>query len=61
MKLLLSESFRNAVAFGFENPAARRNLPDRRRRAAELQRKHRINFPRYLKHLYWQNFSERDQ
>jgi len=63
LKLLLSESYRNAVAFGFENPAACRcrHLPDYRSIAADLQRKHRINFPRYLKHLYWQNFNDQDQ
>ncbi|MBI5848078.1 MAG: fused MFS/spermidine synthase [Nitrospirae bacterium] len=61
LKLLLSESYRNAVAFGFENPAACRHLPDYRCTAADLQRKHRINFPRYLKHLYWQNFDDQDQ
>lgn len=61
LKLLLSESYRNAVAFGFENPATCRNLPDYRRRAADLQSKYGINFPRYLKYLYWQNFNNQDQ
>lgn len=61
LKLLLSESCRNAVAFGFENPAACRHLPDYRGRAADLRSKYRINFPGYLKHLYWQNFNEQDQ
>ncbi len=61
LKLLLAESCRNAVVFGFENPAACRNLPDYRRRAADLQRKYGINFPKYLRYLYWQNFNDRDQ
>lgn len=61
LKLLLSEAYRNAVAFGFENSAACRHLPDYRSMAADLQSKHRINFPRYLKHLYWQNFDGQDQ
>jgi len=61
LKLLLSEAYRNAVAFGFENPAASRHPLDYRGIAADLQSKHRINFPRYLKHLYWQNFDGQDQ
>lgn len=61
LRLLLSESYRNAVAFGFENPAACRHLQEYRSKAAELKSKHRINFPRYLKHLYWQNFDDQDQ
>jgi spermidine synthase len=60
-KLLLAESYRNAVVFGFENPAILRNLPGYRRIAAELQRKHGINFPRYLRNLCWQNFNEQGQ
>jgi spermidine synthase len=61
LKLLLTESYRNAVAFGFKNPATCRNLPDYRSLAAGLQRKYRINFPGYLKYLYWQNFNDQDQ
>jgi spermidine synthase len=61
LKLLLSESYRNAVAFGFKNPSICRNLPDYRYAASELQRKHGINFPKYLKYLYWQNFNVYDQ
>ncbi len=61
LKLLLAESYRNAVVFGFKNPATCRNLPDYRSTAAALQRKYGINFPRYLKYLYWQNFNDRDQ
>ncbi len=61
LKLLLAESYRNAVAFGFTHPAACRNLPGRRPLAAKLQGKYGINFPRYLKYLYWQNFNHHDQ
>ncbi|MHB8846292.1 MAG: fused MFS/spermidine synthase [Nitrospirota bacterium] len=61
LKLLLSESYRNAVAFGFHDPAARRHLPDRRFRAADLQGRHGIDFPKFLKYLYWQNFNDQDQ
>ncbi len=61
LKLLLSESYRNAVVFGFENPAACRHLPDYRSIASDLQGRTGINFPRYLKYLYWQNFNDRDQ
>ncbi len=61
LKLLLSESYRNAVVFGFENPTACRHLPDYRSIASDLQGRTGINFPRYLKHLYRQNFNDRDQ
>ncbi len=61
LKLLLSESYRNAVVFGFENPAACRYLTDYRGTAADLQKKSGINFLRYLRYLYWQNFNDRDQ
>ena len=61
LKLLLSESYRNAVAFGFNDPAMRHHLPDRRFRADDLQSRLGINFPKYLKYLYWQNFDDQDQ
>ncbi len=61
LRLPLGESYRNAVVFGFNNPATCRSLPAYRRKAADLQRKHRINFPRYLKYLYWQNFDDQSQ
>ena len=61
LKLLLSESYSNAVAFGFENPTSCRNLPNYRCIAAELQSKYRINFPRYLRYLYSQNLNDQNQ
>jgi len=61
LKLLLSESYRNAVAFGLEDAADRHNLPTYRSRAADLRGRYGINFPRFLKHLYWQNFNEQEQ
>jgi spermidine synthase len=61
LKLLLSESYRNAVVFGFKDSAICRNLPDYRYRAAELQSRFRINFSRYLRYLYWQNFNDQSQ
>jgi len=61
LKLLLAESYRNAVAFGFKDPANCGNLPEYRRIAADLQGRHGINFPRYLKNLYWQNFNAQEQ
>ncbi len=61
LKLLLTESYRNAIALGFKNPITSRNLPDYRSVATELQTKYRINFSRYLRHLYWQNFNAQDQ
>ncbi len=61
LKLFVSESYRNAVAFGFQNPAACRNLPEYRGTAADLQKKYVINFPKFLKYLYWQNFNDQDQ
>jgi spermidine synthase len=61
LKLLLSESYRNAVAFGFKGPAIGCDLNARRSLAADLQTKHKINFAKYLKQLYWQNFNEQEQ
>jgi len=54
LKLLLAESYQNAIVFGFKDSETCRNLPDYRRGARDLQAKHGINFPRYLKQLYWQ-------
>ncbi len=61
LKLLLTESYRNAVAFGFKNPEIFRSLLDYRTRAIELQSKYGINFPKFLKYLYWQNFNHQEQ
>jgi spermidine synthase len=56
LKLLLSEAFWNTIVFGSDHPELFRDLPSYRRKAGTLQRKYGINFPKYLKYLYWQNF-----
>lgn len=56
LKLLLSEATHNAIVFGFDRPVRFRDLSDYRQRARMLQVRYSINFPRYLKHLSWQNY-----
>ncbi len=54
LKLCLSDSYENAVVFGLDKPLCR-NLPSYRQLARKLQVRYAINFPKYLKYLYWQN------
>jgi len=61
LKLLLSESYRNAVILGFRQTLPGRDLAAYRSRAAELKDRLGIDAPRYLRQLYWQNFDPRDQ
>jgi spermidine synthase len=56
LKLLLSEAYWNAIVFGSAHPEFFNNLPSYRQKAKALQQKYGINFPKYLKCLYWQNF-----
>ncbi|MBA4371402.1 MAG: hypothetical protein C0402_00925 [Thermodesulfovibrio sp.] len=56
LKLPLGEVHDNAIVLGFENPALFRDLAIYRPEAQRLQREWGIDFPRFLKHLYWQNF-----
>ncbi|MDA8082245.1 MAG: fused MFS/spermidine synthase [Nitrospiraceae bacterium] len=56
LKLLLSESAQNAIVFGFDRPVRLRDLSGYRQKARTLQDRHAINFPKYLKHIYWQNY-----
>jgi spermidine synthase len=55
LKLLLGEEYQNAIVFGFDNPIVLADLPSYRPIAKKLRLEHNVNFPRYLKHLYWQN------
>jgi spermidine synthase len=59
LKLLLSEVYWNTIVFGRGQPESFNDLPSYRQRARALQHKYGINFPRYLKYLYWQNFDKR--
>jgi spermidine synthase len=59
LKLLLSEAYWNTIVFGCAHPNFFNDLPSYRQRAGALQRKYGINFPKYLKYLYWQNFDKR--
>ncbi|MGC2062532.1 MAG: fused MFS/spermidine synthase [Thermodesulfovibrionales bacterium] len=56
LRLLLGEVHDNAIVLGFENPSLFCNMAIYRPEARRLQREWGINFPRFLKHLYWQNF-----
>jgi spermidine synthase len=56
LRLLLGEVHENAIVLGFGNPSLFRDLAIYRPEARRLQREWGINFPRFLKHLYWQNF-----
>jgi spermidine synthase len=56
MKLAVSESCWNTIVFGFAGAKPLADLNMRRPAAKQLQQKHGINFPKYLKYLYWQNF-----
>jgi len=55
-KLLLSEAYRNAIVFGFEDFTMPGDLHAYREAAKALGKKHLVNFPLYLRRLYWQNF-----
>lgn len=57
LKLLLSEVHGNAIVIAFQNASMFRNLAGYRPEARRLQQDWDINFPKYLNHLYWQNFS----
>ncbi len=59
LKLLISEAYWNTIVFGFSGPEPFRDLPSHREEAADLQRRYGINFPKYLKYLYWQNFGNK--
>ncbi|HYQ48349.1 MAG TPA: hypothetical protein VEP69_04720 [Thermodesulfovibrionales bacterium] len=56
LKLLLAEMFRNVIVFGFNDPSLFSDLHATRTEAGRLQREHDINFRKYQRYLYWQNF-----
>lgn len=56
LKLPLGEIHENAIVFGFENPALYRDLAVYRPEARRLQKEWGVDFPRFLKQLYRQNF-----
>jgi spermidine synthase len=56
LKLQLSEAYWNTVVLAAAGPGLFRDLPSYRQRAVTFQRNYGINFPKYLKYLYWQNF-----
>ncbi|TAN43832.1 MAG: hypothetical protein EPN22_08820 [Nitrospirae bacterium] len=61
LKLMLSESYGNAIVFAFKDDSMYRNLPAYRQEARRLQMKWRINFPKFFKLLYYQNFHRLQQ
>lgn len=56
MRLDVSELCWNTIVLGFTCARPIEDLNSLKPTARTLQKKHCINFPRYLKHLYWQNF-----
>lgn len=55
LKILLGEAYQNALLFGFDNGGTIQDLIGYRARAKDLRRRYGVNFPKYLKYLYWQN------
>ncbi len=58
LKLPLGEAYQNALIFGFGDTLTNVKLLEYRSVAERLQREHRINFPKFLRYLHWQNSSE---
>ncbi len=56
MKLNVSELCWNTIVFCFAGKMPVADLSALKPAARTLQQKHGINFPKYLKSLYWQNF-----
>jgi len=57
LKLRLAEAYRNAIAFGFHHPVRSRELQMLKPPAQKLGKRTGINFSKFLRTLYWQNFS----
>jgi len=55
LKLPLGEAYRNALIFGFGDTLTNLNVLEHRSTAERLQREHRINSPKFLRQLHWQN------
>ena len=55
LELVIGEAYWNAIVLGCKKDALFLNLPSYRKTAKVLQQKCGIDFPRYLKLLYWQN------
>jgi spermidine synthase len=53
--LLLANANSNAIVFGFNEPPPVDNLMKLKPASLELGRRTGINFPRWLRQLYWQN------
>jgi spermidine synthase len=56
LKLAVSELCWNTIVLGFAGTVPIADFTAHRPAARTLQQKHGINFPKYLKSLYWQNF-----
>lgn len=57
LRLFLAEAYQNAIVFGFDNPEMYADLSAYKVAAKDMQKKYNVNFPRYLRQLYWQNFN----
>ena len=56
MKLSASEASWNTIVLGFRQIWTAEDINERRPKARAMQQRLGINFPKYLKLLYWQNF-----
>lgn len=55
LKLPLGEAYQNAIIFGFRNALVCLNMLEYRQMAERMQHEYRINFPKFLRYLYWHN------
>ncbi len=58
LKLPLGEAYQNAIILGFRDKCTNLDLLEFRSMAERLQGEHRINFPKFLRYLHWQNRQE---
>lgn len=61
LKLPLGEAYHNAIVFGFGDEVAYNDIHSYRGTAKHLQKKYGINFLKYLRSLYSQNFDPETQ
>lgn len=55
LTLLLANAGSNAIVFGFAGPLPAGNLMELKPAAREMGRRTGVNFPRWLRELYWQS------
>ncbi len=58
LKLPLGEAYQNVLILGFGDTSLKLDVLEYRSMAERLQLEHRINFPKFLRYLHWQNSQE---